>query len=230
MPKNIYGTPLRVCKRHPIAAAAFATAAFGLTTVQAHAQTATSFEATLPAVEVTGQSESDYQAKHSTTATKTDTPLLNTPQSVSVVTEQEIQDRAAQGLGEAARYVPGVSFAQGEGNRETAIFRGITTTGDFFIDGIRDDVQYYRDLYNIERMEVFKGPNAMIFGRGATGGLINRVSKQPGWEPYHAGSLTLGSYQNQRVTLDANTPINDSFAFRINALHEDSTATAMTCG
>ena len=148
--------------------------------------------------------------------------MLDTPQSVSVVTEQEVQDRAAQGLGEAARYVPGVSFAQGEGNRETPIFRGIATTGDFFIDGVRDDVQYYRDLYNIERTEIFKGPNAMIFGRGATGGLINRVSKRPDWTPYYAGSLTFGSHQNRRVTVDANLPINDSLAFRLNALHEDS--------
>ncbi len=173
-------------------------------------------------VTVTGQTEQGYAAQRSTTATKTDTPLLDTPQSVSVVTRQELQDRSVQSLAEAARYVPGVGFAQGEGNRETPIFRGISTTGDFFIDGLRDDVQYYRDLYNIERVEVFKGPNAMIFGRGATGGLINRVSKQAGWTPLYGGSLTLGSHQNRRLTVDLNQPLNDSLAVRLNGLYEDS--------
>lgn len=177
--------------------------------------------ATLPAITVTGQQEG-YAAKSATTATKTDTPLIDTPQSISVVTRQEMQDRSVQSLAEAARYVPGVGFAQGEGNRETPIFRGISTTGDFFIDGIRDDVQYYRDLYNIERVEVFRGPNAMIFGRGATGGLINRASKQADWTPAYGGTLTLGSHQNRRLTADVNRPINDSVSVRVNALYEDS--------
>lgn len=200
-----------------------AASGFALSTASA-AQSMTSpapTTATLPAVTVVGE-DVGYDAKRSTTATKTDTPLLDTPQSISVVTRQDLQDRAAQSLAEAARYVPGVGFAQGEGNRETPIFRGISTTGDFFIDGIRDDVQYYRDLYNIERVEVFKGPNAMIFGRGATGGLINRVSKQADWSGFYGGSVTLGSYGNRRVTADLNQPINDNFAVRLNALYEDS--------
>ncbi|WP_093349901.1 TonB-dependent siderophore receptor [Variovorax sp. PDC80] len=175
----------------------------------------------LPPITVTG-TEQGYAAKRSTTATKTDTPLRDTPQSISVVTSDELRDRAVQSIAEAARYVPGVGFAQGEGNRETPIFRGISTTGDFFIDGIRDDVQYYRDLYNIERVEVFKGPNAMIFGRGATGGLINRVSKQPEWTPSYGASVTLGSHSNRRLTADINQPINDQLSFRLNGLYENS--------
>lgn len=219
---NLHRAPRRARHLSPIALAVLTTIGLGLTTAPAQSQTAGASDPTLPEVKITDQPDVGYQVKRSSTATKTDTSLLDTPQSVSVVTEQEVQDRAAQGLGEAARYVPGVSFAQGEGNRETPIFRGISTTGDFFIDGIRDDVQYYRDLYNIERMEVFKGPNAMIFGRGATGGLINRVSKRPDWAPLYAGSLTFGSHQNRRATVDVNRPINDSLAFRINALHENS--------
>lgn len=185
----------------------------------AHAQTG---GATLPTVTVTPEQDSGYVARRSTTATKTDTSLLDTPQSISVVTQDQVRDQGSQGLAEALRYVPGVGFAQGEGNRETPIFRGISTTGDFFVDGIRDDVQYYRDLYNIERVEVFRGPNAMVFGRGATGGLINRVSKQPGWTPGYGGSLTLGSNANRRVTADINQPINDQVAIRLNALYEKS--------
>lgn len=177
---------------------------------------------TLPAVTVTGEGDQGYAATRSSTATKTDTPLRDTPQSISVVTRDQIRDQAAQSLAEATRYVPGVGFAQGEGNRETPIFRGISTTGDFFIDGVRDDVQYYRDLYNIERVEVFKGPNAMIFGRGATGGLINRVSKQPEWTSSFGGSLTLGSDNNRRATVDLNRPISDELSFRLNGMYENS--------
>ncbi|MBN8747188.1 MAG: TonB-dependent siderophore receptor [Variovorax sp.] len=176
----------------------------------------------LPSVTVTGESDQGYAAKRSTTATKTDTLLRDTPQSISVITSDDMRDRAVQSVAEAARYVPGVWFAQGEGNRETPIFRGISTTGDFFIDGVRDDVQYYRDLYNIERVEIFKGPNAMIFGRGATGGLINRVSKQPEWTPFFGGSLTLGSYGNKRATVDINRPVNDQLSFRLNGMYENS--------
>ena len=109
----------------------------------AQAQAAVS---TLPSVTVTDVQGTGILAKRSTTATKTDTPLLDTPQSISVITKDQIRDQAAQSLAEALRYVPGVGFAQGEGNRETPIFRGVSTTGDLFVDGIRDDVQYYRDL------------------------------------------------------------------------------------
>lgn len=91
----------------------------------------------LPSVTVTGESDQGYAAKRSTTATKTDTLLRDTPQSISVITSDDMRDRAVQSVAEAARYVPGVRFAQGEGNRETPIFRGISTTGDFFIDGVR---------------------------------------------------------------------------------------------
>ena len=72
-------------------------------------------------------------------------------------------------------------MAQGEGNRDTPIFRGNSSTSDFYVDGIRDDVQYFRDLYNVERVEALKGPNAMIFGRGGVGGVINRVTRQAEW-------------------------------------------------
>lgn len=178
--------------------------------------------ATLPTITVTDESNKGYVAPRSTTATKTDTLLRDTPQSVSVVTQDQIRDQSSQGLAEALRYMPGVGFAQGEGNRETPIFRGISTTGDFFADGIRDDVQYYRDLYNIESVEVFRGPNAMIFGRGATGGLINRVTKAPNATESRAASLTLGSYNNRRVTADINQPVNDTVAVRLNAMYQKS--------
>jgi catecholate siderophore receptor len=222
MKNQFHPRPASSFRLHPVGLAVrLCAAALGLQVFGVHAQTSPSGSA-LPTVTVTGEFEQGYQAKRSAAATKTDTPLLDVPQSITVITGKEVQDRSAQGVAEALRYVPGVSFAQGEGNRETPIIRGISSTGDFFIDGIRDDVQYYRDLYNIDRVEVFKGPNAMIFGRGATGGLINRVSKVPEWQPMSAGSLTLGSYENKRATIDLNRPLSEDVAGRITAMYENS--------
>ena len=115
------------------------------------------------------------------TATRTDTALRDVPQSIGVVTRALIDDQGMRGMADVIRYVPGVGIAQGEGNRDTPIFRGNSSTSDFFVDGIRDDVQYFRDLYNVERVEALKGPNAMMFGRGGVGGVINRVSRQADW-------------------------------------------------
>jgi catecholate siderophore receptor len=179
-------------------------------------------EAAWPKVVITGSAEAPYAAHASTTATKTDTPLLDTPQSITVISKELIQDQAMQSIGDAIRYVPGVAPAQGEGNRDTAVFRGNSSTSDFFIDGMRDDVQYFRDFYNIESLEALKGANAMIFGRGGSGGVINRVTKQPVWGHVGEASLTLGSWNNRRATVDVGQALNDSVAFRVNAMVEDS--------
>ena len=93
-------------------------------------------------------------------------------------------------------------MAQGEGNRETLVLRGSSSTGDFFLDGMRDDVQYYRDLYNIEQVEVLKGPVGTVFGRGGVGGLVNRVSKEAGWDPIRQFTAQLGTDSNKRTALD----------------------------
>jgi catecholate siderophore receptor len=215
-------SPSTARRTHPVARAAQLLVAGMLAqSTSGHAQTVAADDA-LPEVRVKAAGPSGYAARHSRSATRTETPLVDTPQSISVVTQQEMRDRAVQSLAEAARYVPGVGFAQGEGNRETPIFRGVATTGDFYIDGIRDDVQYFRDLYNIERVEIFRGPNAMIFGRGATGGLINRVTKSPGWTRAIGGSLTVGSHDHARLTADLNQPLGDAVAVRLNAMAEKS--------
>lgn len=183
---------------------------------------ATEGDTTLPTVEVKGKTEAAYTVKKSSTATKTDTPLRDTPQSITVITKELMQDQGMQTMADALRYVPGIVTAQGEGNRDTAVFRGSNSTGDFFIDGVRDDVQYYRDFYNIERVEALKGSNAMIFGRGGSGGLINRVSKQANWKTTRDASLTLGSWNNRRLTADVGQAATDNVAFRITGLYEDS--------
>lgn len=214
------GQPAGVCAR------AIAAALIGLPLLQAPAAFAqTQPETVLPAVDVSAGGDRDssgYAGLRSRTATRTDTPLRDVPQSVTVITEELIRDQAMQGIADVLRYVPGVGIAQGEGNRDAAVFRGSSSTGDFFVDGMRDDVQYYRDLYNIDRVEVLKGPNAMIFGRGGSGGVINRVTRQPVWEDINEFSLQAGSWSQRRATADIGRPINERAAFRINGMFEDS--------
>ena len=191
----------------------------------AFAQAATSgpadVPATLPKVRVEAEAPG-YKAETTSTATKTDTPLRDVPQSITVVTRQLIDDQNMQNLADVVRYVPGIGMAQGEGNRETPVFRGSSSTADFFLDGMRDDVQYYRDLYNIDRVEVLKGPNGMIFGRGGVGGVINRVSKEAGWTPVRELSLQGGSDSNRRIAVDVGQAFDENSAFRINGMYEDS--------
>jgi len=127
---------------------------------------------------VTGASEG-YVASNSITATKTDTPLIDIPQTINVVTREQLEDQAHHSLADVLRYIPGTTVGQGEGNRDQITLRGQNSTADFFLDGVRDDVQYYRGLYNIERVEILKGPYALIFGRGGGGGIVNRVQKSP---------------------------------------------------
>jgi len=163
-----------------------------------------------------------YLTRQTRTATKTDTPLLDTPQSVSVVTQQQIRDQGFQSINEAIRYVPGIIPHQGEGNRDDVVIRGQRSNADFFVNGVRDDVQYFRDLYNTQRIEVLKGSNAMIFGRGGGGGIINRVLKEADGVPVREVVLQGGQYWNKRVSVDAGDRINETVAFRLNGVFEDT--------
>lgn len=181
--------------------------------------------ATLPRIRVEGESPDAadrYSTTRSSSATRTDTPLRDVPQSATVVTQDVITDQAMQGMADVVRYMPGITMGQGEGNRDQPTIRGNGTTADFFLDGLRDDSQYFRDLYNAERVEALKGPNAMIFGRGGGGGVINRVSKQAQWGATREFTVQAGSYDNQRITIDAGQGLNDVLAARINGMYEDS--------
>ncbi|WP_243450794.1 TonB-dependent receptor [Sandarakinorhabdus glacialis] len=174
------------------------------------------------AIDATAESQGTYKVTGITGAMRTDTPLVDVPQAVNIVTVKQIQDQAANSIGEAVRYVPGVFAAQGEGNRETLVFRGNSTTGDFFVDGVRDDVQTYRDLYNIERLEIYKGPNAMIFGRGGIGGLVNRVTKVANWNAVREFRLEGGSFNNTRAQFDLDMPLSQSAAVRVTGVYQNS--------
>lgn len=245
---NSLRTKARGARRPKIDILAISLLGFFASTTAVHAQNAQSTPSaavtTLPPVVVEAKRDQPYAVKSITTATKTDTPLIDTPQSVTVLTEKFLSDTAVTSIGDAVRYVPGVGTAQGEGNRDTVVLRGNSSTGDYFIDGLRDDVQYYRDLYNIERLEVLKGPSGMIFGRGGPGGVINRVTKQAvigGTSTkevkdgksskqvviaedasFYELSALVGSWEQYRTTLDLNQSLSDDISLRLNGLFEDS--------
>ena len=157
-------------------------------------------------------------------ALKTPVPVLEVPQSVSIVTDEDIRKQGFREIGDIVRYIPGVNTSQGEGHRDAVVFRGVRSTADFYMDGVRDDVQYYRSLYNLEQVEVLRGPNALLFGRGGTGGIINRVTKKAviGEEfgSVDVGTDTFGSLD---LAYDYNVSSTEDSAFRIN-IHTDSLA------
>ncbi len=192
------------------------------------AQTPPQGEAVMPQVTVEGQGEradgpvQSYRATRSSTFNKTDTPMKDVPASVSVIPSDLMKDQAMQSMGDAFRYVPGVLTHQGEGNRDQIILRGISTTADFYLDGVRDDAQVIRDLYNLERVEVLKGPAGMAFGRGGAGGVVNRVTKRPVFGPVGEAGSSTSSYNQRRATLDVGNRINDAFALRFNGMVESS--------
>src|SRR5689334_182571 len=156
------------------------------------------------------------------TATKTLTPLRDVPQSISVVTKEQIRDQSMSSVADVVTYVPGITSHQGENNRDQLVIRGNSTSADFFLNGARDDVQYYRDLYNVERVEALKGPNSMMFGRGGGGGVINRVTKEAGFTSLREITLQGGSFGNKRFSGDFDQPLGDRVALRLNGVYENS--------
>jgi len=155
-------------------------------------------------------------------ALKVPTPILNVPQSLSIVTDEDIRKQGIRQIGDIIRYTPGVNTSQGEGHRDAVVFRGVRSTADFFQDGVRDDVQYYRSLYNVDQVEILRGPNALLFGRGGTGGAINRVSKKA---IIGSDSTTIDaaydSFGAFNLAADLNIDLSDTVAFRLN-VHSDA--------
>jgi catecholate siderophore receptor len=163
-----------------------------------------------------------YAATRTTSATRTDTPLRDAPQSVSVVTQGLIADQSMQGMADVVRYVPGITMGAGEGHRDAPTIRGNSSTADFFVDGVRDDAQYLRDVYNVERVEALKGSNAMIFGRGGGGGVLNRVSKEAQWAPTRVITTEGGSFDHKRAMVDLGQGLGAGVALRFNGMYENS--------
>ena len=161
-----------------------------------------------------------YGVKSTSTATKTDTDVKDIPQALTTVTGEQIKDQQIRSVGDLLLFVPGASYNAGEGNRDTIVLRGNSSTADVFVDGVRDDVQYFRDFYNVDRVEVLKGPNAMIFGRGGGGGIVNRVLKRPTLTPYRALTASADNWGDFRFTGDVDQPLSGTVGLRLNGMYE----------
>ena len=178
---------------------------------------------TLPSVTIKSSADDGYSPASSSTATKGNAPLRDIPQSVNVIAQQLLKDQAARSMEDALKNVPGVGLSHGDGQRDQVFIRSFSAIADQFVDGVRDDALYFRDLSNIERIEVLKGPSAVLYGRGSSGGLINRVTKKPIFgETTGDVTLNLGSYNLKRVSADVNLPLSEAAAFRLNVAKENS--------
>ncbi|TCG07632.1 TonB-dependent siderophore receptor [Paraburkholderia steynii] len=176
---------------------------------------------TLPAVKVTGQADNanDFQPDTSSVGAKVPTALRDIPQAVTVIPKAVLQSQAANSFSDALRNVPGITIGAAEGGQigNNINLRGFSARTDIYLDGFRDRGQYYRDTFNLESIDVLYGPSSLYFGRGSTGGVINQVSKEPQLKKRADVSVQAGTHDRYRTTVDLDTPITDTSAFRINA-------------
>lgn len=183
----------------------------------------------LGATSITGEAQesTDYKTEKSASQKYT-APLKDTPRSVTVIPQQVLKDTAATSLQDALRTVPGITFGAGEGGNpqgDRPFIRGFDAQGDTYIDGVRDTGAQSREIFDIESIEVSKGPNSAIGGRGSAGGSINLISKLPKANDFTNGAFTYGTDQTRRYTLDVNRKFLDTAAFRLNLMsHEQNVA------
>ncbi|SPR98231.1 TonB-dependent receptor [Cupriavidus taiwanensis] len=204
-------------KLHPICAAVAGSFVFQPMVVWAQSAPAT--PAQLPEVtvkaDVSRELGAGYNPPNAVSATKTEAPLRDVPQTVNVVTADVMRDQHATSMQDALKNVPGVSFSHGDGQRDQVSIRGFTAIADQFVDGIRDDALYFRDMSNVDRVEVIKGPAAVLYGRGSSGGLINRVTKKPGIDVTDF-ALSYGMWADRRAEADVGRVFADgAAAFRV---------------
>jgi catecholate siderophore receptor len=200
-------------------AALFGSAVPGLALAQAAAQADTA----LPEVKVRESAPKDDYNQGVATVGRVQTPLRDIPQSVTVINRAVMEAQGATSLADALRSVPGITIGAAEGGTIGNNFnlRGFSARTDLYLDGMRDRGQVYRDVFSLEAVEVLKGASSMLFGRGATGGVINQVSKVPSLTPYNEVSVTGGTQPSLRVTADLNQPLSETSAFRISAMGQD---------
>ncbi|ODU60428.1 MAG: TonB-dependent receptor [Comamonadaceae bacterium SCN 68-20] len=195
----------------PASLAAALLAAFASPALFAQAPAA---ETALPEVTIQGSGEPAYSPAEAGAATKIDVPLRDVPQTVNVITRELMRDRGVQSMEDAVKSVPGINLSHGDGQRDQVVIRGFSALGDQFVDGFRDDAMYYRDLSNVERIEVVKGPASVLYGRGSSGGMINRVTKKPGIDKSEVG-LQLGSWNQRRGEFDIARNVSQNVAVRV---------------
>jgi catecholate siderophore receptor len=187
-----------------------------------------------PAMAQTGPSEDDQRndkvvvegmRDRELQTSKVTAPLADTPKSITVIPAEIIEATGAVTLTDALRTIPGITLGSGEGGvsaGDRPFIRGVDSTNDVFVDGVRDAGVTSREVFNMEQVEVSRGPSGAFAGRGSTGGSINLVSKQPRLENFTAGSIGLGTDETQRITADVNYMLSDTAAFRLNAMHHDA--------
>lgn len=179
------------------------------------------------ALEIQAQSES-VEVREETqrvSSTKYTEPLRDIPQTITVIPRTVIEQQGATTLREVLRNVPGLTLTAGEGGApagDNLTLRGFSARNDVYVDGVRDLGPQSRDPFNLEQVEVVKGPSSAYTGRGSTGGTINLVSKAPGIRRAFGGTLNLGTDRTKRATADVNLPLTESVAFRLNALAHES--------
>lgn len=169
--------------------------------------------------------EPAFKADKSSTGLKFDADIRDIPQSISVVKEELIKSQSAFDLRDALRNVSGLTVAAGEGGRtgDSITLRGFAANSDTYQDGVKENGQYFRDTFFIERAEVLKGASSILFGRGSTGGVINTVSKKPVMgRSFAVADFTYGSFDFKRGSLDAGIQLTDNIAVRLNGLFQDA--------
>ena len=181
----------------------------------------------LPEVKVKTSVEQEpaYKADTSSTGLKFEAAIRDIPQSVSVVKEELVKSQNAFNLRDALKNVSGLTIAAGEGGRtgDSITLRGFSANSDTYLDGAKENGQYSRDTFFLERVEVLKGASSVLFGRGSTGGVINPIAKKPVMgKTFATADFTYGNYDFKRTTLDAGTKLNDQVAVRLNTLYQDS--------
>lgn len=182
-------------------------------------------ETTLPEVRVQSAPESGFRTDSTSVGTRTETPLRDIPQFINSVPQAVIRTQGATTLPDALQNVPGISYAAAEGgtqSNQVLYLRGFPLNQDIYIDGVRDMGEYNRDLFATESVEVLKGPSALLFGRGGSGGLVNQTTKAPTLQPHKEVSVTLGSNRQKRAVGDLNLRTGDDSAVRLIALKESS--------
>ncbi|MCL9802746.1 TonB-dependent siderophore receptor [Pseudomonas sp. AKS31] len=180
----------------------------------------------LDATAITGEAQdsTSYQVEKASSPKYT-APLVDTPRSVTVIPQQVLKDTGALNMQDALRTVPGITFGAGEGGNpqgDRPFIRGFDAQGDTYLDGVRDTGSQSREIFAVENIEVSKGPNSAIGGRGAAGGSINLVSKKAHLGNSFDGGFTWGSDQTQRYTLDGNYQFSDTAAGRLNLMSHES--------
>ncbi|MGE5540631.1 MAG: TonB-dependent receptor [Gemmatimonas sp.] len=200
---------------------ALALALLGASTLHAPLPARADDAVALPQISVEGERPNGYQTAVPTLPKLTE-PLRDTPQSITVVPRQVIEDRGTTSATDALRNVPGISLQAGEGGNQgdNLSLRGFSARNDIFLDGMRDFGSYYRDSFNFESIEVLKGPSSVLFGRGSTGGVVNQVSKTAHLGNDNQETVSIGDNGLRRATADVNQQWSDTTAFRLNVMGE----------